>query len=180
MRAFTWNKKQPLKAQVKVLEERVHELEAYWNFPNTRRDFSVGEAEWSLVDPRLLQKEFQAISSHLFNWVLEWASHDISHMTKGQKRRLVAHLDDYIVQDDFDNIYARLCPGPQKIFPRILTQMFLNKYVVDNFHKTPFWYLDENVHPGDDHANLVWKGATPGGQILNTLYTRFQQGMFLR
>jgi hypothetical protein len=59
-----------------------------------------------------------------------------------------------------------------------LAETFINKLVVETFFHNLFWYVDENAQPGDGNSKAIWQSTTPMGERLNTLYGRFQKGMF--
>ncbi|KAL4878995.1 hypothetical protein BJY04DRAFT_220588 [Aspergillus karnatakaensis] len=161
---WTWDKTKPLDEQVKILEDRVLELQEDWRFSETSRSFDLADVHWSAVDPRNYPNRFQGLFRGTWNWALNWAGDNGAHLSKEQKANIIARLNGYIIQEDFDAIQARLNPDWQKVFLQLLTEMFLNKTVVKIMFENPF----EIGGDGDDVT------TTPGSQFLNALYSRFQ------
>ncbi|KAI9368240.1 hypothetical protein BJX61DRAFT_546738 [Aspergillus egyptiacus] len=166
----------PLEDQVKSLRERVHDLEVYIRNSMRNTEFLKGDFfQWQVVYSKHFPEEMHRVFRQSWNWSQCYAGDDVTCLSKKQKREVIASLDGYIAQDDFDSIHRRLHPSQQDRFMKLLTEAFLNKHILEAFFTNPFWYVDETAQPEDHHEDTTWEGTTPLGERMNTLYSRLQK-----
>lgn len=166
-----------LEDQVKHLKARVKDLEIFARNTMRAAEYLKGDfMEWDIVLASHFPREFRTTLYETWNWSVLWAGSDITALTKKQKQQVLASLDGYIIQEDFDSIHARLHPEMQSRFLMTLTEAFLNKTVIDTFFRNPFWYVDESAQVDDNYEDVTWDGVSPLGEKLGKLHERFQQG----
>jgi hypothetical protein len=150
------NENESLESQVKSLKERVCDLEIYVRNSIRNQDFLEGDLfAWDIVYPTDFPKEFRALFHQSWNFVENWGAEDIPCLTRKQKQQVIASLQGYFVQEDFDSIHARLHPIQKGHFHRRLAETFINKVVDETFFHNLFWYVDENAQPGDDNSKAT-------------------------
>ncbi|KAL2870172.1 uncharacterized protein BJX67DRAFT_391428 [Aspergillus lucknowensis] len=147
----------PLEDQVKWLKDRVHDLEVFVR--NSIRASNFLDCDWGTINAHDPRGHFKSTFLETLNFA--------------QKRQVIASLDGYIVQEDFDSIYNRVHPAQQREFVKTLAETFLNKTIIDAFFRHPFWYIDEDVHPDIKQGEVTWDGGSSFGKNLETLYSNF-------
>ncbi|CAI7630149.1 unnamed protein product [Penicillium glandicola] len=106
------------------------------------------------------------------NWIL---SHCIRTrrskceiLSQEQKKVVIASLEGWIVQDDFDTTVSRLPPNIRYNILGNLASMMILKDCLRLFWSNPFWYLDV-----DGEFSNSEDVEAPFGTHLNTLYKEF-------
>ncbi|KAL4876522.1 hypothetical protein BJY04DRAFT_223001 [Aspergillus karnatakaensis] len=176
---WTWDKTKPLEEQIPVLERRVRVLEGHLERCTTWRCFLEGS--WApRISPEYHPGNFHKVFVSISNYTGMWArgvafKGGLPDLSAEQKKDIVTSLDGYLASDDLEYIQSRLDPVWQGRFPEFLLRMFVNKFFVENMFNNPFWDINENAGRDDESKWEVWTGATPAGELLNTLHTRFQE-----
>jgi hypothetical protein len=136
--------------------------------------------EWARTMPAYWPKEFHYAWYCAGAFSHNWAYKSLSDMkwTKAQKKQLVASLDGYIVQEDFDSIISRLSHRDCSGFPDRLATAFLMKRVIKEFFQHPFWYVEVLPEGRGISGDAEWQGVSPYGVVLEDLFAQFQTGTF--
>ncbi|KAL4920643.1 hypothetical protein BDW62DRAFT_198534 [Aspergillus aurantiobrunneus] len=142
----------PVEEQVKYLKERYITLSAYVH---------------------QLMEEEDIINAAFQDWVFQ--DLDERTITKAQSKKLIASLDGYCVQEDFDDILARLGHNQQKEILATFSIVFLVKTVAENFFQHPFWYVDLVPKSEENCDGLPWQGVSPSGAMLESFWLRFEE-----
>ncbi|CEN60439.1 hypothetical protein ASPCAL02879 [Aspergillus calidoustus] len=132
--------------------------------------------EWARTMPAYWPKEFHYAWYCAGAFSHNWAYKSLSDMkwTKAQKKQLVASLDGYIVQEDFDSIISRLSHRDCSGFPDRLATAFLMKRVIKEFFQHPFWYVEVLLEGREISGDAEWQGVSPYGVVLEDLFAQFQ------
>ncbi|KAL3468926.1 hypothetical protein BJX99DRAFT_265677 [Aspergillus californicus] len=158
----------PLEDQVKWLKERNHNLEIY--IRNSIGTTEYLRASWGATRVYNFKGQLKTVFHETWNWSMNWGCDDSSSLSSVQKREVIASLEGYIIQEDFDKIYSVV--RHQRHFCRTLAEIFLNKTVIDTFFRHPFWYVEEDVHPSDKN-DVPWEKVSSFGKKLETLNSQF-------
>ncbi|KAL3472546.1 hypothetical protein BJX99DRAFT_214442 [Aspergillus californicus] len=166
---------EPLDEQVKHLKDRVRDLEIFVRNTMRTAEFLTHDfMEFGTLSPSEFPGEMDMIYFCTRNWAENWSGKDVASLTGKQKKQVVTALDGYLVQEDLDAIHGRLHPKLQPRFRSVLTETLLNKTVIDTFFRHVFWYVDEDVQPGDNNDQVIWDGVSSFGEKLGNLHTQLQ------
>jgi hypothetical protein len=134
--------------------------------------------EWARTMPGYWPEEFRFARYSARQFSHNWAYTSLSDMkwTKARKKKLVASLDGYIVQDDFDGIVSRLGRKDRAWFPVQLATAFSLKRAVEEFVQHPFWYVEVLPKGREISGDAKWQGVSPYGVVLEDLFAQFETG----
>ncbi|PWY67964.1 hypothetical protein BO94DRAFT_611734, partial [Aspergillus sclerotioniger CBS 115572] len=119
--------------------------------------------EWAELCPVLWSKQIRLCWTGLWQWSINHARREPQDLSQEQKASLIASLDGYCVQEDFDFIYSRLPERLQAHFLPNMVAIYLFKDCVEKFFTNPFWYTVPR--PGMKKADLEKAGF--GTQVYN-------------
>ncbi|KAL3469851.1 hypothetical protein BJX99DRAFT_264773 [Aspergillus californicus] len=166
---YTNEESAPLEEQIKHVKTRFKMLASYIE-------------QMMMEDEFLKSDEFERIRLNASGFAHYWVhepSDDNYTWTQSQKKHLVASLDGYCVQEDFDSIASRLSLKHRKQLPSLLATAFLVKTAVEKFYKHPFWYLEVLSDGEEQNEELPWQGVLPDGALLESIFSQFEKGMSL-
>lgn len=93
-------------------------------------------------------------------------------LSKEQKKQIIASMEGYVIQDDFDKTVSRLPPNVHYCILGIFYGIMVTKDIMNLFFTNPFWYLEwphgQGMNDGEESGI-----ATPFGDQLNHLYQTF-------
>ena len=165
---------------IKALEKANKHLAANGRSLKMDRMFMHGAYnDWPEVRPEFWEMELNIIRKHCHEWGIHYGleSKDgkFDNLSKEQKRKLIASLEGYVVQEDFDKIVSRLAPHIRPKTLGILVGILMVKEILDVFFTNPFWYLEWPDGQGSDDSEESGV-ITPFGAQLNHLYQTFLDG----
>ncbi|KAL4806095.1 hypothetical protein BDV18DRAFT_160163 [Aspergillus unguis] len=107
-------------------------------------------------------------------WPEEWQFHTPFRSTVWEE--LIASLEGYCVQENFDSVVSRLSPDHKSSILQIFATTFLMKTAIEKFFKHPFWYVEALPMgtPGE-YEEAPWQGVSPEGALLERLLSRFEE-----
>ncbi|PKY00052.1 hypothetical protein P168DRAFT_293689 [Aspergillus campestris IBT 28561] len=73
----------------------------------------------------------------------------LDRLTKEQKSQLIASLDGYCLQEDYDSLLSRISPSVHEHVPYMLLTAYVNKFIVENILGRPFGYMTTRPDPAD-------------------------------
>ncbi|KAL4944687.1 hypothetical protein BDV06DRAFT_220090 [Aspergillus oleicola] len=136
--------KLPLEEQVKWLKERHKVVANYFGYLMNEEGYMKNAAGWVHAFPGQWPQDWGLIHMYARQFSDNWAYDDFAEakLTQDQKKKLVATLDGYCVQEDFDSIVSSLNFVQQQEPAKTLAGTFIIKTVVDKFFEHPFWYVE--------------------------------------
>ncbi|GLB11677.1 hypothetical protein AtubIFM57258_008547 [Aspergillus tubingensis] len=83
-------------------------------------------------------------------WATMWGKGEsLSHLADSDKQAIIASLDEYCVQEDWDSILLSLPPAARANFGLILVETMLNQFICTKFIDSPFWFMDGKINATD-------------------------------
>ncbi|GLA43380.1 hypothetical protein AnigIFM63309_001113 [Aspergillus niger] len=76
----------------------------------------------------------------------------LSHLSDSDKQAIIASLDEYCVQEDWDSILLNLPPAARANFGLILVETMLNQFICTKFIDSPFWFMDGKINATDSET----------------------------
>ncbi|GLA38146.1 hypothetical protein AnigIFM63309_005152 [Aspergillus niger] len=120
--------------------------------------------------PDLVHERFEMLHAAIYNWTYTWTRCDsMSDLSRADKQAIVASLDGYCVQEDWDTIHALLPPATQEHMGPVLAETMLWQYICNKFIDTPFWFVDGKISPTDANGDPQFH------QRLQYFYDRFRE-----
>ncbi|KAE8136417.1 hypothetical protein BDV38DRAFT_283906 [Aspergillus pseudotamarii] len=101
-------------------------------------------ATWLPYNDDEIHKKLSVIQERLQDWSVEWATLE-KQLSDEEKQKIVAGLEGYCLQDDWNSLVKRLTSNISELLPLILSQALVAKDLFGNVIEDPFFYLDENV-----------------------------------
>ncbi|GKZ22321.1 hypothetical protein AbraIFM66951_007954 [Aspergillus brasiliensis] len=93
---------------------------------------------------------FESVFVRVRTWATVWGKEgSLSHLSDADKQEIIASLDGYCVQDDWDSIRRNLPPAARVNFAFILVETMLNQFICAKFIDSPFWFLDGKTKATD-------------------------------
>ncbi|PYI00333.1 hypothetical protein BO78DRAFT_465406 [Aspergillus sclerotiicarbonarius CBS 121057] len=159
-----------------------HTQEEYFDiYQHVHAMFSMPDCKRGLVE--LMQDGFTELHGVIQGWTFMWARHEpMSHLSTDDKREIIASLDGYCVQEDWESIQARLPPPARANMGAFLAETMLYQHLFAKFIDSPFWFLDgrtsatmpeedldfhrkfqylyERLRQGSAYSAAWWKSAT--------------------
>lgn len=122
--------------------------------------------------PADFKKGFSKINLEVHSWAWRFGEDKpMSHLSSGDKQAIIASLDGFCVQEDWDKIHSSLPPAARSVFGKVLLEAMLNQFIYKKFATSPFWFMDAKMdatdQPGD--ANFIRR--------LDYIYQRFRESM---
>ena len=168
-------------------EEKIQRLEKRLNgftqdvldmrlaYTYTKGNFACWESGWIDHWPKTVGGIFYSVDQ----WAIEYGHVDIKSfdrcLTKDQKNQLIASLDGYCLQEDYDSVLSRISPSIHRHVPYLFLAAYVNKFIVKHFIEDAMWYMTTRPDPADrdessrdNDANLV--------KELNRFYEIFSKG----
>ncbi|KAL4778491.1 hypothetical protein BJX76DRAFT_343093 [Aspergillus varians] len=129
--------------------------------------------DWVHTIPGGWPDDFYLITTYFRSWGTPWASQhlDEQSLSRAQKKQLIASLDGYCVQEDFDSIVSRLGHDQRKRILATFSMAFLVKTVVENFLQLPFWYAEILPKGQVECDDAPWQGVSPAGAVLESFWS---------
>ncbi|BCS13286.1 similar to An06g01430 [Aspergillus luchuensis] len=90
-------------------------------------------------------------------------------LSDDDKRMIIASLNGFCVQDDWDRIYSSLPPGGRAAFGIVLLETMMNKFIYDKFAASTFWFMDAKMDATDQ------EGDDNFCKRLDYVYERFKE-----
>ncbi|GCB19090.1 hypothetical protein AAWM_01975 [Aspergillus awamori] len=120
--------------------------------------------------PADFKKGFSKINLEVHSWAWRFGEDKpMSHLSSGDKQAIIASLDGFCVQEDWDKIHSSLPPAARSVFGKVLLEAMLNQFIYKKFATSPFWFMDAKMdatdQPGD--ANFIRR--------LDYIYQRFRE-----
>ncbi|GKZ37014.1 hypothetical protein AbraIFM66950_008306 [Aspergillus brasiliensis] len=82
---------------------------------------------------------FESVFVRVRTWATVWGKEgSLSHLSDADKKEIIASLDGYCVQDDWDSIRRSLPPAARVNFAFILVETMLNQFICAKFIDSPF------------------------------------------
>lgn len=101
---------------------------------------------------------------------MAWSkSKSIYCLSDNNKQIIIASLDGFCVQDDWDSIYSSLPPGGRAEIGIVLLETMMNKFIYDKFAASTFRFMDAKMDATDQ------EGDDNFCKRLNYVYERFKK-----
>ncbi|KAB8205489.1 hypothetical protein BDV34DRAFT_213078 [Aspergillus parasiticus] len=100
-------------------------------------------ATWLPYDDEDIHKKLRIIQERLQEWSVEWATLE-KQLSDEEKQKLIAGLEGYCLQADWDSLVERLPSNISELLPLILSQALVAKDLFQNVVEDPFFYLNED------------------------------------
>lgn len=162
---------------IKELEKRIEDQAATIGTLRSDRTFMHGAYEhWPPIYIGEWPNRLIGLMSTCKNWKYEFGFYSTrgkyEHLSKEQKKQVIANMEGYVIQDDFDKIVPRLPPNIRCNILAIFAGIIVVKEILSLFFTNPFWYLEwpDSQSSNDGEGSGV---ETPFGAQLNHLYQTF-------
>ncbi|GCB19011.1 hypothetical protein AAWM_01896 [Aspergillus awamori] len=96
---------------------------------------------------------FESVFVRVRTWATMWGKGEsLSHLSDSDKQAIIASLDEYCVQEDWDSILLNLPPAARANFGLILVETMLNQFICTKFIDSPFWFMDGKINATDSET----------------------------
>ncbi|KAL7652879.1 hypothetical protein ACMYSQ_010129 [Aspergillus niger] len=96
---------------------------------------------------------FESVFVRVRTWATMWGKGEsLSHLSDSDKQAIIASLDEYCVQEDWDSIFLNLPPAARANFGLILVETMLNQFICTKFIDSPFWFMDGKINASDSET----------------------------
>lgn len=132
-------------------------------------------ATWLPYNDDEIHKKLSVIQERLQEWSVEWATLE-KQLSDEEKQKIIAGLEGYCLQDDWNSLVERLPSNISELLPLILSQALVTKDIFENVIEDPFFYLNRNengVQVTGEHGQVF----TPSHVELHNLWKWCKQGM---
>ncbi|GLA05881.1 hypothetical protein AnigIFM60653_006402 [Aspergillus niger] len=128
----------PLKCQSPVPNQAIYPNEIRTRY--RAAEVTVGDA-------------FESVFVRVRTWATMWGKGEsLSHLSDSDKQAIIASLDEYCVQEDWDSILLNLPPAARANFGLILVETMLNQFICTKFIDSPFWFMDGKINATDSET----------------------------
>ncbi|XRM40692.1 hypothetical protein ABZX51_004004 [Aspergillus tubingensis] len=104
--------------------------------------------------PEIVRNGFSLLALRVQGWAMAWGeSKPMYRLSDDDKRIIIASLDGFCVQDDWDSIYSSLPPGGRAEFGIVLLETMMNKFIYDKFAASTFWFMDAKMDAADQEGD---------------------------
>ncbi|KAE8365973.1 hypothetical protein BDV27DRAFT_171248 [Aspergillus caelatus] len=100
-------------------------------------------ATWLPYNDDEIHKKLSVIQERLQEWSVEWATLE-KQLSDEEKQKIIAGLEGYCLQDDWNSLVKRLPSNISELLPLILSQALVAKDLFENVIEDPFFYLNGN------------------------------------
>ncbi|KAE8164130.1 hypothetical protein BDV40DRAFT_287262 [Aspergillus tamarii] len=100
-------------------------------------------ATWLPYKHDEIHKKLSVIQERLQEWSVEWATLE-KQLSDEEKQKIIAGLEGYCLQDDWNSLVERLPSNISELLPLILSQALVTKDIFENVIEDPFFYLNRN------------------------------------
>lgn len=123
--------------------------------------------------PEIVRNGFSLLALRVQGWSMAWGeSKPMYRLSDDDKRIIIASLDGFCVQDDWDSIYSSLPPGGRAEIGIVLLETMMNKFIYDKFAASTFWFMDAKMDAADQ------EGDDNFCKRLDYVYERFKKSKF--
>lgn len=139
--------------------------------------FDDGAAGWRPPIPEKLEeisKHMLPIEHETNAFAVDFAistDKELAHLSKAQKNFIIASLEGYCIQEDWDSLIKRFPAAAREAPGEVFVQALLGKALYENLFERQFWYLDGKMSADDE------EGDPDFGARLQYLYERFFKSM---
>ncbi|PWY64471.1 hypothetical protein BO83DRAFT_322541 [Aspergillus eucalypticola CBS 122712] len=120
--------------------------------------------------PEIVRNGFSLLALRVQGWAMVWGeSKPLYRLSDDDKQMIIASLDGFCVQDDWDSIYSSLPPGGRAEIGIVLLETMMNKFIYDKFAASTFWFMDAKMDATDQ------EGDDNFCKRLNYVYERFKE-----
>ncbi|PYH53945.1 uncharacterized protein BO96DRAFT_480848 [Aspergillus niger CBS 101883] len=118
---------------------------------------------------------FESVFVRVRTWATMWGKGEsLSHLSDSDKQAIIASLDEYCVQEDWDSILLNLPPAARANFGLILVETMLNQFICTKFIDSPFWFMDGKINASDSETQSDFH------KRFQYVYEKLIQGQFMR
>ncbi|KAB8276509.1 hypothetical protein BDV30DRAFT_235582 [Aspergillus minisclerotigenes] len=111
---------------------------------------------WLPYDDEDIHKKLRVIQERLQEWSVEWATLE-KQLSDEEKQKLIAGLEGYCLQADWDSLVEKLPSNISELLPFILSQALVAKDLFQNVIEDPFFYLNEDgVKVTGEHGQVSY------------------------
>ncbi|OOO13385.1 hypothetical protein OAory_01011340 [Aspergillus oryzae] len=111
---------------------------------------------WLPYDDEDIHKKLHVIQERLQEWSVEWATLE-KQLSDEEKQKLIAGLEGYCLQADWDSLVEKLPSNISELLPLILSQALVAKDLFQNVIEDPFFYLNEDgVKVTGEHGQVSY------------------------
>ncbi|PYH87366.1 hypothetical protein BO71DRAFT_489626 [Aspergillus ellipticus CBS 707.79] len=103
--------------------------------------------------PGALRHEFGILWGLVSNWAFAYNRGSLEDLPADQKQALLASLDGFCVQGDWDRVIPRLPLGAQMCLGHVAVQAMIFKHIATNLVDQPFWCLDGKIDTADTEGD---------------------------
>ncbi|KAI2851752.1 hypothetical protein CBS11350_959 [Aspergillus niger] len=88
--------------------------------------------------PEMVRDGFGLLALRVQGWAMSWGENKpMYRLSDDDKRMIIASLDGFCIQDDWDSIYSSLPPGGRAEIGIVLMETMMNKFIHDNLPPLP-------------------------------------------
>ncbi|GKZ46388.1 hypothetical protein AbraIFM66951_009321 [Aspergillus brasiliensis] len=104
--------------------------------------------------PEIIRNGFDRLAVRVRGWAMSWGeAQPMYRLSIDDKRAIIASLDGFCVQDDWDSIYSSLPPGGRAEIGIVLLEALLNKFIYEKFASSTFWFMDAKIDATDQEGD---------------------------
>lgn len=117
---------------------------------------------------------FESVFVRVRTWATMWGKGEsLSHLSDSDKQAIIASLEEYCVQEDWDSILLNLPPAARANFGLILVETMLNQFICTKFTDSPFWFMDGKINATDSETQSDFH------KRFQYVYEKLIQGQFM-
>ncbi|GLA36397.1 hypothetical protein AnigIFM63309_002496 [Aspergillus niger] len=134
--------------------------------------FMMGMLAWPHIRscPEMVRDGFGLLALRVQGWAMSWGENKpMYRLSDDDKRMIIASLDGFCIQDDWDSIYSSLPPGGRAEIGIVLMETMMNKFIHDKFAASTFWFVDAKIDATDQ------EGDDNFCKRLDYVYERFKE-----
>ncbi|GKZ29825.1 hypothetical protein AbraIFM66950_006686 [Aspergillus brasiliensis] len=104
--------------------------------------------------PEIIRNGFDHLAIRVRGWAMSWGeAQPMYRLSIDDKRAIIASLDGFCIQDDWDSIYSSLPPGGRAEIGIVLLEALLNKFIYEKFASSTFWFMDAKIDATDQEGD---------------------------
>jgi hypothetical protein len=170
-----------LRNERKALKENVLLLE------KSRRK-EVQRETWSSYYDEEIKEYCKLLRLKIDSWTGEHVIKDIntvdSRLSASEKQTIIASLDGYCKQEDWESLIKRFSAGVREFIPQLFAHAIWTKHLFEDILMKPFYYFDLYDQEEDEKDNMASSADKSDGSFsfptqLQKMYEMFKQGMVL-
>ncbi|PYI00332.1 hypothetical protein BO78DRAFT_330333 [Aspergillus sclerotiicarbonarius CBS 121057] len=104
-----------------------------------------------VASPDNVKMQSSLLWTQVYNWAEVWGDDaaPLPRLSAADKREIIATLDGYCVQEDWDRIRLHLPPTARASMGKILLEAMINQFICVKFIDNPFWFMDAKINATD-------------------------------